>query len=286
MFLKPKVPMDAAQVQPTWERLVKLEGGLKRNKLLCRILQPVGTVIFLFNLLLSTANFALFLGGDLIQNYFTKMPLLPSLVERLPRGSLGGVIAFALCFSYLIPLAVCGAIAAVFYLLDRKKSKKETLPLHGTEAECARALVYKAETVYELRKQLPQWSIFTETSILTALTALPIVYTLIAFAKGESPAVLEIALGCFALLICLFVLFWVYAALFKVFSLLNALYYFSPSEWALYELYHRLDAYWESVDPAEFARRERKARLLQEEKARKCRKKSAEAEPYSEQFEE
>ncbi len=276
MFLKPKTPMNTAQVQPTWGQLVRLERGLKRNKLLCRILQPVGTVIFLFNLLLSTANFALFLGGNLMRNYFTKMPILPSLAERLPRGSFGGVIAFTLCFSYLVPLAICGAISVVFYLLDRKKYGKEIPPLRGTEAECAKALVYKAETVYELRKQIPQWSIFTETSILTALTALPIVYTLIAFAKSESPAVLEIALGCFALLVCLFVLFWVYAALFKGFSLLNALYYYSPSEWSLYEQYHRLDAYWESVDPTEFAKREHRARLQQEAKARKRRKRPAE----------
>ena len=59
MFKKPKTPMSAVQVQPTWQELIKLERRLKRNKLLCRILQPVGSVIFLFNLLLCTANFAL-----------------------------------------------------------------------------------------------------------------------------------------------------------------------------------------------------------------------------------
>lgn len=275
MFQKQKEPMNAAQVQPTWNELVKLERRLKRNKLLCRIVQPVGTVIFLLNLLLATVNFGQYLGGALMESYFAEMPILPAMVEHFPHGSLGGVIAFSICFAYLIPLAVCGAITAVFWLLDRRKHGDEIEPLRGTEAECAKALVYKAETVYELRRQIPQWSIFTETSILTALTALPIVFTLIAFAKAESPAVLEISLGCFALLLCLFVLFWVYAALFKVFSLLNALYYYSPSEWSLYEQYHRLDAYWESVDPHEFAKREENARLHREEKARKRRKKAS-----------
>ena len=284
MFKKPKTAMSTAQVQPTWQELVKLERRLKRNKLLCRILQPVGSVIFLFNLLLCTANFALYLGGTLIEEYFTKMPLLPAMVESFPRGSFGGVLAFTLCFSYLIPLAICGAITAVFYFLDRKKYGDKVEPLRGSEAECAKALVYQAETVYELRKQIPQWSIFTETSILTALTAIPIVYTCIAFAKGESPAVLEIAIGCLALLVCLFVLFWVYAALFKAFALLNALFYYSPSEWSLYTQYHRLDAYWESVDPQEFAKREENARRLQAKKSRKRRKKTADDLPEDEEL--
>lgn len=284
MFKKPKTAISTAQVQPIWRDLNKLERRLKRNKLLCRILQPVGSVIFLFNLLLSTANFALFLGGTLIEEYFTKMPLLPAMVAHFPRGSFGGVLAFTLCFSYLIPLAICGGITAVFYFLDRKKYGDKVEPLRGSEAECAKALVYQAETVYELRKQIPQWSIFAETSILTALTAIPIVYTCIAFAKGESPAVLEIALGCLALLVCLFVLFWVYAALFKVFSLLNALFYYSPSEWSLYAQYHRLDAYWESVDPQEFAKREEKARRLQAEKSRKRRKKTTDDLPEDDEI--
>lgn len=283
MFQKPKETMDAARVEPTWNELIKLERRLERNKRICRIVQPVGSLIFLLNLLLVTANFAQFIGGAPVEAYFTKMPLLPAMVEHFPRGSFGGVIAFSLCFAYLIPLAVCGAITALLWFLDRRKYGDTVEPLRGTEAECAKALVYKAETVYELRKQIPQWSIFAETSILTALTAIPILYTCIAFAKGESPAVLEIALGCFALLVCLFVLFWVYAALFKVFTLLNALFYFSPSAWSLYEQYHRLDAYWESIDPQEFAKREEKARRLQAEKARKRRKKTADDLPEGEE---
>lgn len=279
MFQKQKKTIDAAQVDQTWNELAKLERRLVRNKRICRIVQPIGAVIFLLNLLLVTANFALYIGGGLVENYFTKMPLLPAMVESFPRGSLSSVIVFSVCFAYLIPLAVGGAITALVWLLDRKKHGNAIEPLLGTEAERAKALVYKAETVYELRKQIPNWSIFLETSLLTGLTAIPILYTCIAFAKGESPAVLEIALGCFALLVCLFLLFWVYAALFKVFSLLNALYYFSPSEWSLYEQYHCLDAYWESVDPKEFEKREEKARRLQAEKSRKRRKKAADAPP-------
>ncbi len=274
MFQKPKTQMDAAQVQPTWTELVKLERRLKRNKLLCRIVQPAGSVIFLFNLLLVTVNFALYLGGPLVELYFSKVPVLPSLVASFPRGSLAGVIVFSVCFAYLIPLAVSGAVMGVVWYLDRRKNGTAVEPLRGTEAECAKALVYKADAVYELRKQIPRWSIFTEASILTVLTALPIGIACIAFAKGEEPAVLEIAIGCLALLVSLFVLFWVYAALFQVFSLLNALFYYSPGEWKLYEQYHRLDAYWESVDPQEFARREEKARRYQEQKARKRRKKA------------
>lgn len=284
MFKKPKTEMNAAQAQATWQEMTKLERRLKRNKLLCRILQPVGSAIFLLNLLLCTVNFTLYLGGTLIEEYFTKMPLLPAMVEHFPRGSFGGVLAFTLCFSYLIPLAICGGITALIYFLDRKKYSGAIEPLRGTEAEYAKALVYKAETVYELRKQIPQWSIYIESCILTALTAIPIVYTCIALAKGESPAVLEIAVGCLALLVCLFVLFWVYAALFKVFSLLNALFYFSPSEWSLYEQYHRLDAYWESVDPQEFAKREEEARRMQEEKSRKRRKKTSDELPEDEEI--
>ena len=59
--------------------------------------------------------------------------------------------------------------------------------------------------------------------------------------------------------ICLFVLFWVFAGLFWIFSKLNALYYFSPSEWKLWSLFNELDEYWESVDVNEYNRREQAA---------------------------
>lgn len=271
MFKKPEAQVDTAQVQPIWERLVKQKRSLQRNVRLCRVVQPVGTLIFLWNLLLVTANFALFLGGDIIQTYFVKVPILPKLVESFPRGSWGGIIAFSLCFAYLIPLAISGIITAIFYVLDRKKYQGVAEPLNGTEAECAKALAHMADTVYELRKKIPTWSIFAETSILTGLTAIPIAYTCVAFARGEDPAVLQFSIGCFALLVCLFGLFWVYALLFKLFSLLNSLFYYSSSEWTLYEQYQKLDAYWESVDPVEFAKRDRAAKQRAEMKQQKRR---------------
>ena len=272
MFTKKREPMSAAEVQPTWEKLVRQERSLRRNRRLCTILQPSGTILFAFNLLLVTANFILFLGGDLMGGYFTKMPVLPALVESFPRGSWGGILAFSFCFAFLIPLAVSGIITLIFWLLDRKKYKDVSEPLNGSEIECAKALTNKAEAVYVLRSQFPRWSIYLETGILTAVLALPILSALLQFARGEEPAVLELALTCLALLLCLFVMFWVYALLLKVFSLLNSLFYLSSGEWKLYEQYQRLDAYWESIDPDEFAKRQQKA--MDRKKSRR-RKKAA-----------
>ena len=272
MFTKKREPMSAAEVQPTWEKLVRQERSLRRNRRLCTILQPSGTILFAFNLLLVTLNFILFLGGDLMGGYFAKMPVLPALVESFPRGSWGGILAFSFCFAFLIPLAVSGIITLIFWLLDRKKYKDVSEPLNGSEIECAKALTNKAEAVYVLRSQFPRWSIYLETGILTAVLALPILSALLQFARGEEPAVLELALTCLALLLCLFVMFWVYALLLKVFSLLNSLFYLSSGEWKLYEQYHRLDAYWESIDPDEFAKRQQKA--MERKKSRR-RKKAA-----------
>ena len=272
MFTKKREPMSAAEVQPMWEKLVKQERTLRRNRRLCTILQPVGTILFALNLLLVTANFILFLGGDLMGGYFAKMPVLPALVDSFPRGSWGGILAFSFCFAFLIPLAVSGIITLIFWLLDRKKYKDVSEPLNGSEIECAKALTNKAEAVYVLRSQFPRWSIYLETGILTAVLALPILSALLQFARGEEPAVLELALTCLALLLCLFVMFWVYALLLKVFSLLNSLFYLSSGEWKLYEQYQRLDAYWESIDPDEFAKRQQKA--MERKKSRR-RKKAA-----------
>lgn len=268
MFVKPKTEMSAAEVQPAWESLLRLERRLKRNYRICRVVQPVGTVVFLFNLLLVAANFALFWGGDLAQRYFAKLPVLPALVKSLPRGSTAGIIAFSICFAYLIPLAISGAITGIFYALDRKKPQ-ELPPLRGTEAEQAKALACLSERVYELRKRIPTWSVLAETAILTVLTALPVAYACIELAKGEERAVLEIGVGCLVLLVSLFGLYWVYALLFKGFSLLNSLFYYAPGEWALYEQYNRMDAYWVSVDPSEAARREQRAQQQEKKKRRR-----------------
>ncbi len=269
MFKREKAPMGEKDVQPTWEYLVKQERLLRRNRTVCRIIQPLGSLVFLFNLLLATCNFAMFLLGDKLSVFFEAIPVLPGLVDAFPRGSWGGVIAFTLCFSYLIPLAFSAVTMGIFHFLDRKKYQNAQEPLVGTPAQQAKALANKAETVYELRKEIPTWAIFLETGILTALTAVPLFIALLKTAGGENPAVLQIALYCLALLLVLFILFWVYALLFKLFSLLNSLFYFSAGEWSYYELYRKLDAYWESVDPREYARREQNRREKEEAKRRK-----------------
>ena len=142
-----KEPMTAEEVQPTWDMLVELERNLKRNVGLSRILQPVGIAISALNLLLATGNIIRFIGGALVEEYFMEMPILPVLVEHLPRGSWLGILLFSILFVYLIPLAICGGIAVVFYLKDRKKYEDEREPLFGTEIECAKALANKAENV-------------------------------------------------------------------------------------------------------------------------------------------
>lgn len=252
-----KEPMTAEEVQPTWEMLVELERNLKRNVGLSRILQPVGIAISALNLLLATGNIIRFIGGALVEEYFMAMPILPALVEHLPRGSWLGILLFSILFVYLIPLAICGGIAVVFYLKDRKKYEDEREPLFGTEIECAKALANKAENVYVLRKKLKSHSIYTVTGILTALLVIPILIALVQLLTGQAPAVLEIAIGLIALLVCLFAVFWIYAGVLKSFSLLNSLFYYAPGEWPLYLVYRRADAYWESIDPEEFARREK-----------------------------
>ncbi len=275
MFIKTKETFLSKDMQPTWEFLVKRERRLRRNKLLCRIIQPVSGLIFLFNLLIATCNAVLFFLGDTFSEFFAAVPVLPSLVESFPRSSATAVLAVFLWFAYLIPLAISGLVFGLLFLLDYLKYKDVKEPLQGSEAECAKALVNKAETVYDLRKKIPTWSVFLETGILTAFTAVPLVIGVIRLA-GETGAVLQIALYCLALIVVLFVFFWVYALLFKLFSLLNSLYYLSGDEWDYYQLYQRLDAYWESVDEDEFARREERIRRQREEKSRRRRRKPAE----------
>ena len=94
MFTKKREPMSAAEVQPTWEKLVRQERSLRRNRRLCTILQPAGIILFAFNLLLVTANFILFLGGDLMGGYFAKMPVKMA----APMMFLLPVLIIFLCF--------------------------------------------------------------------------------------------------------------------------------------------------------------------------------------------
>ena len=70
MFIKTKEAFLAKDMQPTWEFLVKRERRLRRNKLLCRIIQPLGGLIFLFNLLIATCNAVLFFLGDTVGEFF------------------------------------------------------------------------------------------------------------------------------------------------------------------------------------------------------------------------
>lgn len=256
MLRTKKEPMAVEEVQPTWEMLVELEHKLQHSNRLSRILQPVGLAVFALNLLLATGNMIQFIGGELIEKYFMSMPVLPMLVAHLPHGSWMSIILFTVAFVYLVPLAICGGIAALFYAAERKKYEDEREPLFGTEIECAKALTNKAENVYVLRKKMKSYSIYTVTGILTALLAIPILVALIGFITGESPAVMEVSLALIALLVCLFVIFWIYAGAAKGFALLNSLFYHVPSEWSTYLVYRRADAYWESIDPEEFARRE------------------------------
>ncbi|MBO2528003.1 MAG: hypothetical protein CW335_07535 [Clostridiales bacterium] len=278
MFKKEKAPMTAAEVQPTWDSLVKLERTLRRNQRVSRIIQPVGTVIFMFNLLLTTGNFILFLGSDFLNGFFEKMPILPALVEYLPRGGWGSLIVFSILFTFMIPLVICGVIAGVFYYLDYKKYKDAKEPLNGSEINKAKALTNKAETVYTLRRDMPKWSVYPEAGVLTGLVALMIVFALLHFAQSESPAVLELSLTCLALLLCLFVLFWVYVLFLMLFSALNGGFCYAPGEWALFEQYQRVDAYWESVDPLEHENRVEEQRILQTERRRRRKQPAEEAE--------
>lgn len=257
MFKKPVEPMTQTEVPSTWDYLVKWDRGLRRNVLICRIIQPLGAVIFSLNLLLATMNLLLAQWGQNLQPYFDALPLLPSMLKHLPHGSLSSAVTFFLLFAFLLPLAICGGVAGAFYLRDYLKYRDAKEPLVGTEAQCAEALTHKAETVYELRRKIPRWSIYLETGILTGITALLVVLMFIDYASAGANN-LKLVLVLFLLLASLFVMFWFYAAMMYLFTLTNSLFYLSPSQWKLYALYHRLDAYWETNDPKEFARRNRK----------------------------
>lgn len=272
MFKTKKEPLNSATATERWNYLVKWERRLKRNVLLCRIIQPTGAVIFTLNLLMATMNILLALGNRLgttvIAEAMDKIPLLPSMVSSFPRETLGSAIWFTVWFAFLIPLVISGIIMAVLLIID--KSKETPIPpLKGTEAERAQALAHEAEWVYKLRGKLPQWSIFLETTILTALLVWPVLSVCLGFLGGEDPAALQISLSCFAMLVCVFVFFWIFAGCFWVFTRLNALYYWSPSEWTFWEIFNETDDYWESVDPEEYARRERVAARKASKKPKK-----------------
>lgn len=259
MFNRRKEITEEAQLQPTWEYLTAMEQRLRRNRRLCRILRPLGSAVFLFNLLLAVMNLAKFVGSETMNAHFDKIPVLSSLVASLPRETWGGVIAFTLIFALGVPLMVSGIVFCAFWLLEQRKGESPARPLNGTLARRAEATTNLAETVYELRRSMPERSNYAGASVLTALSAYPIVMLLLQYAESAEPSALQIALCFCALLLCLFVLFWVYAALFLGFTKLNSLFYYAPGAWSFYTLYQELDAYWESVDPDEFERRNRRS---------------------------
>ena len=272
MFKTKREPVTPENIQERWSYLVKWERRLKRNVLLCRIIQPLGTGIFTLNMLLATMNILLAIGNyfetTVIADAMEKVPVLPAMIASFPRESIQGALWFAGWFAFLIPLAISALVMGILLWIDY--AKKEPLPeLKGSQRDQAEALAHEAELVYQLRGKLPQWSIFMETTVLTALVVWPVLSICLGFLGGEDPAVLQVALSCFAMVICIFVFFWIFAGCFWVFSRLNALYYVAPGEWSFYQLFHESDDYWESVDPEEYERRERVAH----QKAYKARRK-------------
>ncbi len=274
-MFKPTKEMTPARAGKLWNWLVKWERRLKRNVVLCRIIQPLGASIFTLNMLLSTMNLLYMfehpsvveklskipllsdiLGSGSVSAALDKVPLLPAMVKSFPRESVKAALGFTCWFAFLIPLAVSALVLGVLLVLQIRKS--QPIPaLKGTEAQCAKALAHQAERVYQLRKKLPFWSVFAETTVLTALTAWPVLAVCLGFLGGEEPAILQITISVFALLVCLFVVFWVFAGCFWIFARLNSLYYYAPGEWRLWQLFNELDDHWESVDPAEYDRREK-----------------------------
>ncbi len=256
MFVKNQEEFTQAEVAPTWESLCRQEYTLRRKLFLSRLLPPVGTVIFLFNLLIATANFLDWLCPEALRGYYEALPVLPSLAAPLSalQTGWGSMLLFVVWFCFLLPAAVCGMIFGARLLWEHFKSPFQPQPLNGTPAHCAKVLSYQAECVYLLRRSFLRWSIFAEAAVATALVALTVLTACLRIASDGST--LELAAGLFVLLLSIFVLYWLYVGLFELFSLLLRLFYLAPSPWKYWALYHRIDAYWESLDPAEHDRRE------------------------------
>lgn len=268
MFVRKTESLTSENAAAQWDKLVREERLLRRKRFLSRLLPPVGTVIFLFNLLLVATCALRYLCGDAWAEYYAMLPVLPKLAAPLLKNPTGwgSVLWFLGWFGFLIPLGICALTAGGFYLWDYLKNRETKTPRPENEAQCAKAMAYRAEAMYELRRDFPNWSIFAEAGILTLLLAVPTVLAFVKFAGSDEPMVLQMVAALFALLVCLFVLYWVFVLLFQVFCLLNSLLFRAKSEWSYWELFHRMDAYWESVDPVEFAKRERRAKREQEKK--------------------
>ena len=252
-------PLTAREVQPTWEFLVSTEQTLNRAILASRILKPVGMVLFGLGILIGSVNLLLGVFGETLMTYLKLLPLLPSLIGALPHSGLAQSILLLVLLGFGLPLLVNGILYTVIYLVDRSRVQRGHHRLLGTEIECARALTYQAEAVYEQRKKLRSGSVYPIAVVLTAILAYPVCVTLYRLMTEAGGSVLMEALALLALLFVLFVLFWFYAMSYKGFCLLNSLFWRAPSEWTLYMTYQRADAYWESIDPQEFARRQAEA---------------------------
>lgn len=256
MFIKNQEEFTQARVAPTWEALCRQEYLLRRKLFLSRLLPPVGTVIFLFNLLLATANFLNWLCPASLYKYYEALPVLPALAAPLAalQTGWGNMIFFLIWFCFLLPLAVCGLIFGARLLWEHQKHPFQMQPLVGTPAHCARVLSYQAERVYALRCDFLRWSIFVEAAIAAAVIAVTAFLSCLRIAADGST--LELTLGLLILLLSMFVLYWIYVGLFQLFALLLRLFYLAPSPWKYWALFHQIDAYWESIDPQEHAKRE------------------------------
>lgn len=249
MLKRKKPPFTAEQLQPKWEELVRLERRLRRNRKLSRLLQPIGLSLCALTVLLSVLNFSRCIELDAVTEALQTVPLLFELTEHFPHASFGGCLGFLCWFGLGIPVAVCAAITAVVCLLDRRKAQPAR-PLKGSPTQQARAVTNQAETVYMLRGEIKYRAPFALAGGLTALTAVPIVLCLLQVVAAGEPSFLRLAGVLTALLLCLFVLYWVYAGLLTLFSLLLSTAWLSPSEWSLYEQYCRLDAYRKKTESA------------------------------------
>ena len=95
MYVKKEAPFTMRDSAKTLAFLCKAEKELKRKRLLSRLLPPVGTVLFMFNLLIASVNTIRFACGEELSKVLDEMPVLPALADGMQGcfSSWGGVIA-------------------------------------------------------------------------------------------------------------------------------------------------------------------------------------------------
>ena len=125
MFKTKKTPLNPETATIRWNYLVKWERRLKRNVLLCRIIQPLGAVIFTLNMLLATMNLLFAVGKWLdapaVTEALKKGPILPAMVSSFPRETVKEALGFSLWFVFLIPLLISAVVFFVLLALDLYK---------------------------------------------------------------------------------------------------------------------------------------------------------------------